>query len=151
MVTDEDWIRRAVELALVAESIDEVPVGALLIKDGMCLSEGWNQSITTGDPTAHAEIIALRKAGSRLENYRLVGTTLYVTLEPCMMCIGALIQARIGRLVFGAYDEKRGAVCSAYQIEKAIFLNHKFEWKGGILGDECRVILQNFFTEKRIL
>ncbi|MDD5037567.1 MAG: tRNA adenosine(34) deaminase TadA [Methylococcaceae bacterium] len=147
--TDETWMRRALELASHAEGLGEVPVGAVLVKEGVCIAEGWNCPISTHDPTAHAEVIALRAAGLALGNYRLVGATLYVTLEPCAMCMTAIVHARIKRLVFGAQDPKRGAVCSALQLAEAEFLNHRVEWIGGVLEEDCSALLREFFRKKR--
>jgi tRNA(adenine34) deaminase len=140
---------RALELAQNAEALGEVPVGAVLVKDDKIIAEGWNCPISTNDPTAHAEIMALRAGGLALNNYRLVDTTLYVTLEPCAMCMTAIIHARVKRLVFGAYDPKRGAVCSALQLADAEFLNHKVEWLGGVLEEECAAVLRAFFKRRR--
>ena len=146
---DEDWMRHALRLAQRAESLGEVPVGAVLVKDNQCLAEGWNSPIASFDATAHAEINALREAGKRIENYRLIDTTLYVTLEPCVMCMGAIIHARVKRLVFGAYDPKRGAVCNALSLANAEFLNHSVSWQGGVLEAECSVLLKDFFRSRR--
>ncbi|CAD6871847.1 tRNA adenosine(34) deaminase TadA [Methylomonas fluvii] len=148
-MTDEEWLRHAIRLAQRAESQGEVPVGALLVHEGRCIAEGWNQPIQSNDPTAHAEMVALRKAGQVLNNYRLIDTTLYVTLEPCVMCMGAIAHARVKRLVFGAYDPKRGAVCHALQLSDAAFLNHRVEWTGGILEADCAELLSDFFKAKR--
>jgi len=126
-----------------------VPVGAVLVYEGRCIAEGWNQPIQSNDPTAHAEMVALRKAGQVLNNYRLIDTTLYVTLEPCVMCMGAIAHARVKRLVFGAYDPKRGAVCHALQLSDAAFLNHRVEWTGGILEADCAELLSDFFKARR--
>lgn len=150
MMTDADWLRHAIRLAQRAESQGEVPIGALVVHEGRCIAEGWNQPIQTSDPTAHAEIVALRKAGQVLHNYRLIDTTLYVTLEPCVMCMGAIAHARVKRLVFGAYDPKRGAVCHALQLSDAPFLNHRVEWLGGILEPDCAELLSDFFKARRI-
>ena len=147
--TDQQWMRRAIALANRAEHAGEVPVGALLIHHGVCIGTGWNQPIANHDPTAHAEIIALRAAGQTVSNYRLVGSTLYVTLEPCVMCLGAISHARVERLVFGATDPKRGAVCSALALTDADFLNHTIEWQGGVLEEECQQLLKNFFAVRR--
>lgn len=147
--SDEYWMRYAISLAQRAENLSEVPVGAVLVKDQKCLAEGWNKPIQTHDPTAHAEIIAIRQAGHDLQNYRLTGSTLYVTLEPCVMCIGAIAQARISRLVFGAFDVKRGAVCSALNLTDMGFLNHQISWMGGVLEDVCASLLLAFFRAKR--
>lgn len=142
-------MRYAMHLAEKAEALGEVPVGAVIIKNGERLAEGWNCPISTHDPTAHAEIRALRAAGSILSNYRLVDTTLYVTLEPCIMCMGAISHARIRRVVFGATDPKRGAAGSIMQPDQ-VFLNHKIEWAGGMLGEECGAQLRAFFQARRI-
>lgn len=146
---DEAWMRHAYRLAQRAEQQGEVPVGAVLVLDGKCIAEGWNTPIIDSDPTAHAEMIAMRKAGKALDNYRLTGSTLYVTLEPCVMCMGAITHARITRLVFGAVDSKRGAVCSALQLANADFLNHQVEWQGGVLADNCADLLRDFFRARR--
>lgn len=142
-------MRHAIRLAQRAESLGEVPIGAVLVKDDCCLAESWNSPIASHDPTAHAEINALREAGNRLGNYRLIDTTLYVTLEPCVMCMGAIVHARVKRLVFGAYDPKRGAVCNALNLADADFLNHSVSWQGGVLETDCSEILRNFFKLKR--
>ena len=146
---DEAWMRHAIRLAQRAEQLGEVPVGAVVVKDDRCIAEGWNASIATHDPTAHAEITALRKAGLMLENYRLCDATLYVTLEPCVMCMGAISHARIKRLVFGAFDPKRGAVCNALSLTDASFLNHRVSWDGGILETQCAELLKDFFRARR--
>lgn len=147
--SDEAWMRYAIRLAQRAEQHGEVPVGAILVKDDRCIAEGWNASIGQHDPSAHAEIVALRAAGKAVGNYRLVNTTLYVTLEPCVMCIGAISQARIHRLVFGATDPKRGAVCSALALADTAFLNHRIIWQGGVLTDDCAALLKDFFRSRR--
>lgn len=147
---DEQWMRYAIRLAQRAEEQGEVPVGAVLVKDGQSVSEGWNKPLQSHDPTAHAEVMAIRKAGTVLENYRLIDSTLYVTLEPCVMCMGAISQARIKRLVFGAFDPKRGAVCHALQLAEADFLNHNVSWQGGVLEHECADLLTAFFKVKRL-
>jgi tRNA(adenine34) deaminase len=146
---DEAWMRHAIRLAQRAESLGEVPVGAVLVKDNQCLTEGWNSPIASFDATAHAEINALREAGKRIANYRLVDTTLYVTLEPCVMCMGAIAHARVERLVFGAYDPKRGAVCNALSLADADFLNHTVSWQGGVLEADCSELLKDFFRVRR--
>ncbi len=148
-LADEEWMRYALRLAERAETQGEVPVGAVLVKHDCCIAEGWNKPIQLHDSSAHAEIIAIRRAGSLLENYRLNNTTLYVTLEPCLMCVGAISQARIKRIVFGAYDPKRGAVCSALNLTDINFLNHRVEWEGGVLESQCSEILVGFFRAKR--
>ncbi|TAK62653.1 tRNA adenosine(34) deaminase TadA [Methylobacter sp.] len=147
--TDEAWMRYAIRLAQRAEQQGEVPVGAIIVKDDQCIAEGWNIPITSHDPTAHAEVVALRGAGIHVANYRLNDATLYVTLEPCVMCIGAMSHARIKRLVFGAYDPKRGAVCNALSLTDASFLNHRISWDGGVLETECSEMLRDFFKARR--
>jgi tRNA(adenine34) deaminase len=132
-----------------AEFVGLNRLGAIVVKDGRCVAEGWNSSIVMHDPTAHAEISALRKAGLSLSNYRLVDATLYVTLEPCVMCMGAISHARISRLVFGAFDPKRGAVCHALSLTDADFLNHRVSWEGGLLEEECSAMLKEFFKARR--
>lgn len=149
MNNDEAWMRHAIRLAQRAEQQGEVPVGAVMVLDDRCIAEGWNQPIQSNDPSAHAEIVALRKAGQQLQNYRLTDTTLYVTLEPCVMCMGAIANARVRRLVFGAYDPKRGAVCHALQLSDAPFLNHRIEWVGGVLEQGCAELLTDFFKARR--
>lgn len=146
---DEAWMRHALRLAQRAELLGEVPVGAVLVKDNQCLAEGWNSPIANHDVTAHAEINALREAGKRIANFRLVDTCLYVTLEPCVMCMGAIVHARVKRLVFGAFDPKRGAVCNALSLAKAEFLNHTVDWQGGVLEAECSELLRGFFRDRR--
>ena len=147
--TDEAWMRYAFRLAQRAEQQGEVPVGAIVVKDDQCIAEGWNASIAMHDPTAHAEMVALRNAGLALENYRLCEATIYVTLEPCVMCMGAISHARIKRLVFGAFDPKRGAVCNALRLTDASFLNHRISWDGGVLEIECSELLRDFFRARR--
>lgn len=142
-------MRHALRLAQRAEQHGEVPVGAVLVKDDYCIAEGWNQPIQNHDPTAHAEMQVLRHAGRALQNYRLIDTTLYVTLEPCVMCMGAIAHARVKRLVFGAFDPKRGAVCNALQLGDAGFLNHKIEWFGGVLQADCAALMTDFFKARR--
>ena len=149
ILTDESWMRYAIRLAQRAEEHSEVPVGAVLVKNERVIAEGWNQVIELHDATAHAEIVAIRQAGKVLENYRLINTTLYVTLEPCVMCMGAIVHARIQRLVFGAFDEKRGCVCNALNLTNAPFLNHHLAWQGGILEESCSQLLKDFFAARR--
>lgn len=149
MMTDEDWMRRALDLAHRAEAEGEVPVGAVLVEDDELIAEGWNRPIGAHDPTAHAEIMALRAGARRLGNYRLPGTTLYVTLEPCTMCCGAMIHARISRLVFGAFDPKTGAAGSVFSLLQAPQHNHRVEVTGGVLAQECAQVLQAFFRARR--
>ena len=149
MKTDEDWMRYAIRLAERAEAHGEVPVGAVLVKDGKCIAEGWNCPVESHDPTAHAEMVAMRAAGKYLNNYRFVDTTLYVTLEPCVMCMGAIAHARIRTLVFGAVDPVRGAVCSALQLADARFLNHRVDWRSDVLAEHCGQLLKDFFKSRR--
>lgn len=146
---DEAWMHRALELAEQAEREGEVPIGAVLILNGELVAEGWNQPLSTNDPTAHAEIVALRAAAARLGNYRLPGATLYVTLEPCVMCAGALVQARVARLVYGAPDPQRGAAGSVFKLLTAPALNHRAEITSGVLRNECSQKLKAFFERKR--
>lgn len=148
--SDEDWIRRALALAARAAARGEVPVGALLVKDSEVIGEGWNSPIGENDPSAHAEILALRDAGRRLGNYRLPGTRLYVTLEPCPMCAGAVVQARVERVVFGAADPKGGACGSVFDLLPSDErFNHRTECSGGVLQEECGRLLRDFFRERR--
>ena len=149
MEINERWMRHAVVQANHAAEHNEVPVGAVLVLGDEVIGEGYNQSVGTHDPTAHAEIVALRDAARRLGNYRLVGTTLYVTLEPCLMCAGALIQARVERVVFGAFDEKAGAVGSTANLLQSPLANHQCQVTAGVLKDECAELLERFFIELR--
>lgn len=142
-------MRRAIELARVAESEGEVPVGALLVKDGEVIAEGWNRSIGAHDATAHAEIQTLRKAGEVLQNYRLLDTTLYVTLEPCPMCAGALLHSRVKRIVFGAPDLKAGAAGTVLNLFEHQAAYHYADVEHGLLEQECREQLQSFFKRRR--
>jgi tRNA(adenine34) deaminase len=146
---DYKWMQSAIEMAHKAESIGEVPVGAVLIRDNAILATGYNSVITSSDPTCHAEINAMRKAGRLLNNYRMPDTTLYVTLEPCLMCMGAIIHARIARLVFGAFDPKTGAAESVYTIGSDTLLNHTLQMRSGILEEECSNMLKAFFKNRR--
>jgi tRNA(adenine34) deaminase len=148
-IVDEQWMCHAIDLARQAESLGEVPVGAVVVMDDQCVGRGWNQPIATHDPTAHAEIMAMWEASAQMGTYRLTGSTLYVTLEPCVMCMGAILHARISRLVFGATDPKRGAVCSALSLSHADFSNHHVEWRGGVLATECSQQLTAFFKQRR--
>ncbi len=143
------WMARALELADEAAHRQEVPVGAVLVRNGEKLGEGFNQVIGAADPTAHAEIVALRDAARREGNYRLPGTVLYVTLEPCTMCAGAMIHARVELLVFGANEPRAGAVRSTASLLDAPGYNHKVNWIGGILGDESGERLREFFRQRR--
>jgi tRNA(adenine34) deaminase len=151
MKQDSVWMRYALTLALRAEADGEVPVGAVLVQNDQIIGQGWNRPIQTADPTAHAEIVAMRESALFLQNYRLLDTTLYVTLEPCPMCTGAMVNARIKRLVFGAYDKRAGAVGSVTNILQIPQLNHRVDHIGGLLQEECGAILRNFFHKKRAL
>ena len=142
-------MRRALELADLAARREEVPVGAVVVRDGELLGEGFNQVITAADPSAHAEIIALRDAAARVGNYRLPGATLYVTLEPCTMCAGALVHARIAELVFAAREPRAGVVCSTCQLLDEPWYNHKVSWQEGVLATESAALLQAFFRARR--
>lgn len=143
------WMQRALELAHQAQAEGEVPVGALLIKEDQILGEGWNAPIAEHDPTAHAEIRALRHAANYLDNYRLLDTTLYVTLEPCVMCAGAIIHARVKRVVYGATDPKTGAAGSVFNILNSELHNHRVEITAGVMEQECSTLLKNFFQARR--
>ena len=147
--SDEHWMRHAIALAEKAAAAGEVPVGAVIVKDDELIAEGFNRPITDRDPSAHAEMVAIRAAGELLGNYRLPGTSLYVTLEPCVMCAGAIIHARVERLIFGADDPKAGAVHSVYDVISNPRLNHCLEWTGGVLGEECSHNLRAFFKQRR--
>lgn len=142
-------MQRALQLAKQAETQQEVPVGALLVKGDDCLGEGFNQPIARCDPTAHAEIMALRSAAHSQQNYRLADTTLYVTLEPCAMCLGAIIQARVQRIVFAADDFRAGALRSVFQLAEEPKLNHRVTWEGGLLAEESAKLLKAFFQARR--
>ena len=146
---DEKWMREALLLARQAEAAGEVPVGAVLVKDGILLGSGWNQPIGAHDPTAHAEVMALRAAAKSVGNYRLTGSTLYVTLEPCAMCAGAMVHARVAKLVYGAADPKTGAAGSVFDLTRTDKLNHRLEVEGGVLAEECGGLLREFFSRKR--
>jgi tRNA(adenine34) deaminase len=147
--SDEYWMRQALDAAFVAEKNNEVPVGAVLVKDNQLVSTANNSPIGLNDPSAHAEVLVIRKAAQNLNNYRLPGTTLYVTLEPCMMCAGAMLHARIERLVFGAYDEKTGVAGSCFDWINDKRQLHKIKVQGGVLENDCKLLLQNFFKRKR--
>ncbi len=146
---DRRFMRQALDLAQKAGAAGEVPVGAVLVHGQTVLGEGWNQPISSADPTAHAEIQALRQAASRLQDYRLPGTTLYVTLEPCVMCAGAIVVARIGRLVFAARDIRFGAIKSKFRLADSELLNHRVQVEEGLLSAESGELLGNFFRERR--
>ncbi len=148
-MNDEYWMCHALELAKKAESLGEVPVGAVIVKDDEMLAEGWNQPIVSNDATAHAEIMALRAAGEVLNNYRIVDAELFVTLEPCSMCVGALIHARIKRVVFAASESRTGALGGAFNLLESNDHNHIFEYESGLLADESREMIQAFFKQRR--
>ncbi len=149
MSSDIEFMRRAIALAEQAAAVGEVPVGALVVKDGEIIAEGYNQPITSCDPTGHAEIIALRNASTALQNYRLSGCDLYVTIEPCTMCVGAMIHARIGKIVFGAPEPRAGALESQLRLMDENHYNHSITWQGGVLAEECGEIISSFFRRKR--
>jgi len=146
---DERFMRAALDLARRARERGEVPVGAVVVLDDAIVGEGFNQPIAAHDPTAHAEIVALRDAARRIRNYRLTGATLYVTIEPCQMCVGALVHARVARIVYGACEPKAGAIESAMRAHEHPSLNHRLVAVGGVLEDECREMIQGFFEERR--
>jgi tRNA(Arg) A34 adenosine deaminase TadA len=148
-MNDIRWMRYALNRARQAGERGEVPVGAIVVVGGGLVSEGFNSPIASHDPTAHAEIVALRRAAAELRNYRLTGATLYVTIEPCLMCVGAMVHARIDRLVYGAPEPKAGAIESAMRALDHPTLNHRFEVTGGVLADESRAVMQAFFQSRR--
>jgi tRNA(adenine34) deaminase len=150
MEPHDTYMRAALNEAREAFEAGEVPVGAVVVLDGDIVGRGFNQPIRANDPTAHAEMVALRAAARSLGNYRLVGTTMYVTIEPCLMCVGAMVHARVGTLVFGATEPKAGAVVSACRAHELPSLNHRIEVVGGVLGEECRAIIQEFFKTRRV-
>lgn len=146
---DEYWMRRCMALAEKAADAGEVPVGAVVVHDHQLIAEAFNQPISTHDPCAHAEILALRSAGQAIKNYRLSDCTLYVTLEPCSMCAGALVHSRVARLVYGATEPKAGAIESQTEFLNSEFLNHRLEWQGGVLAEETSAQLSAFFKRRR--
>jgi tRNA(adenine34) deaminase len=146
---DRQLMAQAIDLAETARKLGEVPVGAIVVRDGEVLGCGYNQPIGSSDPTAHAEIVALRCAAQNCGNYRLPGSTLYVTIEPCMMCLGAMIHARISRLVFGALEPRAGVVASQLGVLEKTFFNHRMSWSGGVLAEQCSHLISGFFREKR--
>lgn len=146
---DVAFMSRALALACEAERAGEVPVGAVIVKDGIIVGEGWNRPISTNDPTAHAEIVALRAAAQNLSTYRLLETTLYVTLEPCAMCAGAMVHARVKRLVYAATDPRAGASGSIFNITQNPALNHRMECEAGVLAEDCAALLRAFFVARR--
>ena len=148
-MSDSEFMARALELARAAERAGEVPVGAVIVKDGVIVGEGWNRPISTNDPTAHAEIVAMRAAAQNLQTYRLLDTTFYVTLEPCPMCAGAMVHARVKRLVYAAADPRAGAAGTIFNIVQHPSLNHRIECDAGLLGEECATLLRAFFQGRR--
>jgi len=149
MTPDADFLRQALALAQEAARLGEVPVGAVVVKDGVVIGSGANRPISSADPTAHAEIVAMREAATRLGNYRLTGCELFVTLEPCAMCVGAMLHARIARVVYGARDPKTGACGSVVDLPAVAALNHHALFEGGVLEDECGEVLRAFFARRR--
>lgn len=142
-------MRLALAQAALALAANEVPIGAVLVLDGVVIGAGYNQPITAHDPTAHAEVVALRAAAASLANYRLTGSTMYVTVEPCLMCVGAMVHARVGTVVYGATEPRSGAIVSMTSAHEFSGLNHRLAVMGGVLEDECRAIIQAFFKERR--
>ena len=149
MNDDEKWMALAIKQAVKADTEGEVPVGAVIVKDGQLIAQAHNQPISTNDATAHAEIQLLRAAGKLQKNYRLIDTTIYVTLEPCAMCLGAMMHARIKRIVYGASDPKTGVCGSHVDLSSESFFNHEMEISGGVLEKECKELLQSFFKSRR--
>jgi tRNA(adenine34) deaminase len=148
--TDEEYMRLALQEAENARDLNEVPIGAVIVDElGDVLAAASNRTITNNDPTAHAEVLALRVAAEKIENYRLTGCTLYTTIEPCVMCAGALVNARISRLVFGAFDERFGGVETKFRLCDSEELNHRMEITSGVLGEECKTLMQEFFRHRR--
>jgi tRNA(adenine34) deaminase len=149
MKSAEDWMQLALELARQAEAIDEVPVGAVIVRDGELIGQGFNQTISSADPTAHAEIVALRDAAKNVNNYRLSGADMFVTIEPCSMCAGAMIHARINQLFYGAKEPRAGAVVSSIAVLDNPNVNHRVSHQGGVLETETSELISNFFRRKR--
>ncbi|VAW51471.1 tRNA-specific adenosine-34 deaminase [hydrothermal vent metagenome] len=147
--TDMGWMRKALDLAHKAEAAGEVPVGAVLVKDNQLIAEGWNQPISNHDATSHAEIMVMRAAGKKLKNYRLVDCTMYVTLEPCSMCVGAMIHARVAKVVYGASEPRTGALGGAFNLLEANQHNHVFDVEAGVMEEESKQLLQSFFRSRR--
>ena len=148
--TDAHWMRQALAAAHEARGRGEVPVGTCIVKEDEMLAVAGNRTRTDQDPTAHAEVVALREAARRISNYRMTDAVVYSTIEPCVMCAGALIQARVKRLVYGARDERAGAVESRFKVCDTDFLNHRIELTAGVLEEECRQVMQDFFRERRL-
>lgn len=148
-MNDEKWMLHALELAQKAEVAGEVPVGCVIVRNGELIAEGWNRPIGSSDPTAHAEVVALRAAGQELDNYRIPEAELYVTLEPCPMCVGAMLHARIKRVIYAATDPKTGALGGACNLLSSMHHNHAFEVTAGVLAEQSRQLLQTFFRRRR--
>ena len=149
MVNDEKWMQLALDQARLAREHDEVPVGAVIIYNNEVIGTGWNQPISSNDPTAHAEIVALRVAAKTIQNYRIPGASMFVTLEPCAMCAGAIIQARLQRLIFAVADLRSGAAGSVFNVLQNDSLNHRTEISANVLSEPCRELIQSFFKERR--
>ena len=149
LINDNYWMSHAIELAKRAAALGEVPVGAVIVKDNNMVSEAWNQPISGHDATAHAEVRAIRLAGEKLQNYRIPNTTLYITIEPCAMCLGAIVHARITRVVFGAPEPKAGMLFSNRALVDSGCFNHDFSWQGGVLADACSSVMSDFFKQRR--
>jgi len=148
-MTPNDWMAKAIELAEQAAKLDEVPVGAIVVLDGKVIGEGFNRPISGCDPTAHAEIVALRDAAAKIGNYRLTDADLYVTIEPCSMCAGAIVHSRIRKVYYGALEPKAGVAQSQQSFFTADWLNHQAEIEGGVLAEECTAVVQRFFKRRR--
>ncbi len=148
-MNDSYWMEKAIDLARKADEAGEVPVGAIVVKDGEIVGQGWNRPIMNNDPTAHAEMVAIRDAAQRLANYRIPDTTLYVTIEPCTMCLGCIIHARISRVVFGALEPKAGVFQSHPELMGSGIFNHQLDWTGGVCEETCSAIIQDFFRRRR--
>ena len=146
---DEYWMQQALALAQRAADAGEVPVGAVVVQDGVCIGQGWNQPVGSHDPSAHAEIVALRDAARAVGNYRLGGTTLYVTIEPCTMCFGALMHARVARLVYGAPEPRAGVCTSQLQLPEQTFYNHRLDVRSGLGAAQSSALLKRFFAARR--
>lgn len=146
---DQYWMQQAIQMAMQAQAMQEVPVGAVITVNNECIAQAYNAPIHNHDPTAHAEMLALRVAGKKLNNYRMIDATMYVTLEPCVMCAMALVHARIKRLVFAAFDPKTGGITSTLDLFSQSFINHRFDYEGGILATEAKKLLQDFFKARR--
>ena len=149
-MSDDEFMRQALAEAARATEAGEVPVGAIVVLDGAVIGAGFNQPISSTDPTAHAEIVAMRAAAARVGNYRLTGSTLYVTVEPCLMCVGAMVHARVQRVIYGTTEPKAGALVSMTRAHELPALNHRLEVTGGVLEEDCRALIQTFFRSRRL-